>query len=56
MKLIQDFKLMKEAYGFDISNKDPESHEKIAWICKNNHIWVDKIINRTKFGKNCPKC
>lgn len=48
--------ISQESFGIDIANKDIESHEKIAWKCKDKHIWVDKIINRTKYNKNCPKC
>jgi hypothetical protein len=45
-----------EAFGWDASNLLSDSHEKIAWECKNNHIWVEKIINRTHFDVVCPKC
>jgi len=48
--------LCKEAYETDVSNKFADSHEKIAWKCSNNHIWVEKIINRTEDNMNCPKC
>lgn len=48
--------ICNEAYGFDVSNKFTNSHEKIAWKCLNNHIWVEKIINRTENNVNCPKC
>ena len=48
--------ICKEAYGFDVSDKFANSHEKIAWKCSNNHIWVEKIINRTENNVNCPKC
>jgi hypothetical protein len=44
------------AYGFDVSEKFANSHEKIAWKCQNNHIWVEKIIHRTENNVNCPKC
>lgn len=45
-----------EAYNIDVSNKFIDSHEKIAWKCKNNHIWVEKIINRVENNIDCPKC
>jgi hypothetical protein len=45
-----------EAYGWDPKTVLAESHEKIAWKCSNNHIWVEKIINRTENNVNCPKC
>ena len=45
-----------EAYGWDPNNLMPDSHEKIAWKCKNNHIWVEKIFNRTRLNTACPKC
>jgi hypothetical protein len=48
--------LAKEAYGCDPTEVLAESHEKIAWKCKNNHIWVEKIINRTEKNQLCPKC
>ena len=48
--------ICNEAYGFDVSEKFANSYEKISWKCKNNHIWVEKIINRTENNVNCPKC
>ena len=48
--------LAEEAYGFDVSEKFANSHEKISWKCKKGHIWVEKIINRTENNANCPKC
>jgi hypothetical protein len=48
--------LAKEAFGWDPSQVLSESHEKIAWKCSNNHIWVEKIVNRTENNVNCPKC
>ena len=48
--------ICKEAYGFDVSDKFANSHEKISWKCKKGHIWVEKIINRTDNNVNCPKC
>ena len=48
--------ICKEAYGFDITIKYTNSHEKISWKCKKGHIWVEKIINRTENNVSCPKC
>jgi hypothetical protein len=48
--------LAKEVYGWDPAKVLAESHEKIAWNCKSNHIWVEKVINRTQFNVVCPKC
>ena len=48
--------IAKEAFGWNPKIVLAESHEKIAWKCKNNHIWVEKVINRTKNNQNCPKC
>lgn len=45
-----------EAFGWDPAKVSAESFEKIAWKCKDDHIWVEKIINRTKCNSNCPKC
>jgi hypothetical protein len=45
-----------EAFGWDPANVAAESHEKITWKCKNNHIWVEKIINRAEKNQNCPEC
>jgi hypothetical protein len=45
-----------EAFGWDPTKVLAESYENIAWKCKNNHIWVEKIINRTENKVNCPKC
>jgi hypothetical protein len=48
--------LAKEAYGWNPSQVFAISHEKIAWKCKNDHIWTETIINRTENNINCPKC
>jgi hypothetical protein len=48
--------ICKEAYGFDVSDKFSNSHEKIAWKCSNSHIWVETVVNRTENNVNCPKC
>ena len=48
--------IAKEAFGWEPTEVLSESHEKIAWKCKNNHIWVEKIINRTQNNSKCPKC
>jgi hypothetical protein len=48
--------IAKEAFGWDPTKVLAESHEKIAWKCKSQHTWVDKIINRTQNYTNCPKC
>ena len=48
--------LAKEAFSWDPKTVLAESHEKIAWKCSNNHIWVEKIIVRTENNVNCPKC
>jgi hypothetical protein len=45
-----------EAYGWDPTTVLAESQEKIAWKCNKNHIWVEKIINRTMKNINCSKC
>lgn len=40
---------------FDIS---PKSSMKVWWICRynHNHIWYEKISNRTLLKRGCPKC
>jgi hypothetical protein len=48
--------IANEAYGWDPAKVSAESFEKIAWKCKNNHIWVAEIIKRTENKVNCPKC
>lgn len=48
--------IAQEAYGWNPSEVLANSHEKIAWKCSKNHIWVEKIINRTENNVNCPKC
>ena len=48
--------IAKQAFGWDPSKVLANSHEKIAWKCRNNHIWVEKIIHRTENNVNCPKC
>ena len=48
--------IAKESFGWDPSQVLANSHEKIAWKCSNNHIWVEKIIDRTENNINCPKC
>lgn len=32
------------------------SHQKIRWICKNNHQWYTAIKNRTLTRTKCPYC
>ena len=48
--------IAKEAFGWDPTNVLAESYEKIAWKCRNNHIWTELIINRTQKKVICPKC
>ena len=48
--------IAKEAFGWEPKTVLANSHEKIAWKCQNNHIWVEKIINRTENNIDCPKC
>ena len=48
--------IASEAFGWDPAKVAAESHEKIAWKCKKNHIWVEKIINRAEKNQGCPKC
>jgi hypothetical protein len=48
--------IASQAFGWDPKMVLAESHEKIAWKCQNNHIWVEKIIHRTENNVNCPKC
>ena len=48
--------IAKEAYGWDPAILLAESYEKITWKCVKNHIWVEKIINRTHSNSTCPKC
>ena len=48
--------IAREAFGWNPKTVLAESHEKIAWKCLNNHIWVEKIIIRTENNVNCPKC
>ena len=48
--------IAKEAFGWEPKTVLANSHEKIAWKCQDNHIWVEKIINRTENNVNCPKC
>ncbi len=48
--------IAKQAFGWDPAKVLAKSHEKIAWKCIKNHIWVEKIINRTDNNTNCPKC
>jgi hypothetical protein len=48
--------IANESFGWDPSQVLAISHEKIAWKCPNNHIWVEKIVNRTENNVNCPKC
>ena len=48
--------IAEEAFGWEPKTVLANSHEKIAWKCQDNHIWVEKIINRTENNVNCPKC
>ena len=49
-------RIADEAFGWDPATVAAESHEKIAWKCKNDHIWTETIISRTENNINCPKC
>ena len=48
--------IANEAFGWDPIKVLAESYEKIAWKCRNNHIWTELIINRTQNKVICPKC
>ena len=48
--------IANQVFGWDPKTVLAESHEKISWKCQNDHIWVEKIINRTEKNVNCPKC
>lgn len=41
--------------GITASMYVPGSPKKIWWICSNNHVWQDSIINRVN-GYGCPEC
>jgi len=30
--------------------------KKVWWLCSKKHAWEMSVINRTRHGKNCPKC
>ena len=34
----------------------PGSRQEINWKCKEGHLWVAPIRNRTTLGSNCPDC
>lgn len=34
----------------------PGSHQKVFWICKNNHVWRTKVLSRTRLGTGCTIC
>jgi hypothetical protein len=36
-------------------NYMPNCHDKVWWICKNNHKWLARIDHRNR-GSNCPFC
>jgi hypothetical protein len=48
--------ITSKTYGWDVTKVLAKSYENIAWKCVKNHIWVEKIINRTENNSNCPKC
>jgi hypothetical protein len=50
-------KLSKEAYEWDPRNVIAGSHKKLAWKCKDGHIYLAQVSSRTTTIKTgCPIC
>ena len=48
--------LAKEAYGWDPKKITFGSNKKLEWKCKNEHIFVSDVVNRTLNNRGCPFC
>lgn len=62
--LVTEFPNIAKQWNY-IKNKDmiplnvsPKSQKKVWWICEYNpnHIWQDRIANRTVLNRSCPIC
>ena len=62
--LVTEFPNIAKQWNY-IKNRDlvplnisPKSQKKVWWICEYNpnHIWQDKIANRTVLNRGCPIC
>ena len=47
--------LAKEAFGWDPSEVVEFSKNQKKWKCKEGHIWIAKVANRS-LGNGCPTC
>ncbi len=48
--------LAKEAYGWDPKKITFGSNKKVQWKCKNEHIFVSDVANRSLNNNGCPFC
>lgn len=38
---------------YDVS---PKSGKRVWWICRRGHEWTTRVIERTRYGTDCPEC
>jgi len=48
--------LAAQANGWDPSTRSAGSHEKVLWLCENNHDFQAAIYSRTGQRSGCPVC
>jgi hypothetical protein len=48
--------LAAEAYGWDPTEQLSGSNRKLAWKCKQGHIWKATIYSRTSLNSGCSVC
>lgn len=48
--------IAKEAFGWDPSEIQKNSHKKLQWRCKKKHIYDSSVISRTHLKSGCPIC
>ena len=48
--------LAREAFGWDPSTVVAGTHQKKEWKCKEGHIYVSRVRDRTSRGRGCAVC
>ena len=56
-QLINEFKGLDEEYNkISINDVTYGSHKRLYWICNKGHIWMARVLDRTKDKTKCPYC
>ena len=48
--------IAREAYGWDPSTIQKNSHKKAQWKCGKNHLYESSVASRTRLKSGCPVC